>query len=256
MQAIARSDIQVPSKRSRSVQARPHGTAGTHAARHAVAAHCDVFGARFGCGDYGGAVDDCQGLMPAQKLEPRTIFVELLALRRRSEAAAVGMSGGVVLSAGETARMAGAAGRGCGRLFVRRGLRCCCVASCGLCRVPANAGASALSEGAARTRARRRSRTNGRDQPLPACRDTQRERVRAGSGSRTHPRPAAVLPSCQWSVLGPAQARGLVSDANAARGVGLRHVRLPGQRTVPDTSATSRLRRRGDRDCRPGPLTA
>ena len=76
MQAIARSDIQVPSKRSRSVQARPHGTAETHAARHAVAAHCDVFGARFGCGDYGGAVDDCQGMMPAQKLEPRTILVE------------------------------------------------------------------------------------------------------------------------------------------------------------------------------------
>ena len=100
----------------------------------------------------------------------------------------------MVFSAGEPARMAGVAGR----LVVRRGLRCCCAASCGLCRVPANAGASALSEGAARTRARRRSRTNGRDQPLPASRDTRRERV-----------------------SGPAQARGRVSDACAARRRGI-----------------------------------
>ena len=67
----------------------------------------------------GTALDGWQGMMPAQKLKLRPSFVDcrrVWAQSWRSEAAAVGISGGVVFSADEDG------GRGgCGRLVVWRG---------------------------------------------------------------------------------------------------------------------------------------
>ena len=69
--------------------------------------------------------DGCEGMMPAQKIELRPIlsfFIELLAPRWRSKAAAVGVSGGGVFSAGEPARVAG--GRGAGAAVLLCGVDC------------------------------------------------------------------------------------------------------------------------------------
>ena len=98
----------------------------------------------------GTALDGCQGMMPAQKLELRPIFVDfrrVLAPRWRSEAAAVGMSGGVMLSAGEPARMAGAAGADAAALLC--GVDCGAVVrrhvtSLSRCRHAENRGGSVL----------------------------------------------------------------------------------------------------------------
>ena len=72
----------------------------------------------------------------------------------------------------------GRGGGGCGRLVVRRGLRCCCAASC------------------------------DQPEPLPACREPRRERVRAGSSRDYRPGPASGRP--------PAGPGGLESRAAAA----------------------------------------